>query len=140
MPLDCGQDKQCYSAGVEQTKDVAVWVQVSCSNQGIPVSSGVSPRTLSEFMPPGPSTILHIPIDLEEVLHQVDTKLTPASPMLGITIARLACGGLTIMLTYHHVLADMHSVRQLMYEWAAAARAISEGRSAPELLAHPCGR
>lgn len=91
-------------------------------------------------MPPGPSKSLHIPIDLEGVLHQVDTILTPESPMLGITIARLACGGMTVMLTYHHIIGDMHSVRQLMYDWATAAKAISEGKSAPELAAYPCGR
>lgn len=91
-------------------------------------------------MPPGPSTIPHIPIDLEEVLHQVSTNLTPVSPMLGITIVRLACGGFATLLTYHHVVGDMHSIRQLMYDWATASRAISEGGDAPKMVVYPCGR
>lgn len=114
--------------------------QVSCNNEGIPVAVGTSPRSLSDFTPRGPSTTFHIPIDLGEYIEQVPPHLTPESPMLAITIAKLACGGMAIMLTYHHVAADMHSARQLVYDWAVAARAIAAGDVAPVLAAHPCGR
>lgn len=62
---------------------------------------------------PIPMISPHIPIDIPEFMEHVSPAPTPNNPLLSISIARLKCETLAILVTPHHLLGDIHSMRQL---------------------------
>lgn len=114
--------------------------QILCANQGMSVSCGHSPRSLSDFLPSGPVISPHIPIDLREFMGNVIPYPTPEDPLLSISIARLKCGALAILVTPHHLLGDTHSMRQFVRDWTTAAKCVAAGNSPAERVPYPFGR